>query len=226
MRKLKLTAGERIIVLAVKGHERDENMSVVIGLTGGIATGKTTVSNMFKENGYPVIDADVIAKSLLVKGSQVYQEIIDTFGEAVLSTDDTINRKKLAKMLFNSDEVRKKINAIIHPKAIEIIHTEIGRYKQLGAPVIIVDIPLLFEAGLEKDMDYTILVFARKKDQVDRLMLRDKITEDYAKQKIKSQFPMSKKRELADFMIDNSKSILETKKSFQRVKDMIEAKVK
>ncbi len=200
-------------------------MAIVVGLTGGIATGKTTVSKMFKESGYPVIDADEIAKSLLIKGSSAYEEILSAFGEDVLSTDQTINRKRLAKLLFHDEDARKKINAIIHPKAIDIIHSEIARYKQVGAPLIIVDVPLLYEAGLDKDMDYTVLVFARQKDQVDRLILRDKITEDYAKKKIKSQFPMSKKRELSDYVIDNSKSVLETKKSFKRVIEKLESKI-
>ena len=192
-------------------------MTKIIGLTGGIATGKSTVSTMFKNQGIPVIDADHIAKSLLEVGSETYHKLIDTFGECILATNKTINRKLLAKKMFNDTEARKKINTIIHPKVKVIIQGEIDTHKNLGHKHIVVDVPLLFESGFDKIVDVTIVVYARKKDQIARLMSRDKIDETYAKQKIKSQFPLSKKKELADYVIDNSKNILETKKAFKRL---------
>lgn len=191
-------------------------MAKIIGLTGGIASGKSTVSEMFKAINIPVIDADHIAKSLLNKGSEAYHEIIQEFGEEILTPDGQINRKKLAKILFDNEKARLKINEIIHPKVKTIIKQEMLRLDSYDEKVIVLDIPLLFETSYHTICDLTLLVYARQKDQVERLMHRDHISEEYALKKIKSQMPMSKKKELADYVIDNSKSILETKKAFER----------
>ncbi|MFH5881034.1 dephospho-CoA kinase [Liberiplasma polymorphum] len=191
-------------------------MAKIIGLTGGIATGKSTVTQMFKERNIPVIDSDKIAKTLLDKGQEAYQEILAEFGEEVLSTDTNINRNKLAKIIFNDEKKRKKLNEIVHPKVKKVIYTEIARLKTLEHDFIVVDVPLLFESEFDKICDITLLVFARRKDQVTRLMMRDHIDETYALQKIKSQFPLGKKKALADYVIDNSKSILETRKAFDK----------
>ncbi len=199
-------------------------MAKIIGLTGGIATGKSTVSKMFKEREIPVIDTDKIAKSLLNKGSEGYQEILSLFGEEVLSTDGEINRNKLASKLFSDPKVRQTINGILHPKVKEIVKREITRLESYGTEVIVVDVPLLFETDFHKTCDYTLLVYARQKDQVARLVERDQIDEAYALKKIKSQLPMSQKKQLADFVIDNSKSILETRKAFDRLLERMEIK--
>lgn len=192
-------------------------MTKIIGLTGGIATGKSTVTNMFIDRGVPVIDSDKIAKSLLDKGQEAYEEVLEAFGTDILSTDQTINRGKLAKLIFNHNDARLKLNEIVHPKVKKVIHSEIARLKTFDHPFIVVDVPLLFESEFDKFCDVTILVYARRKDQISRLTMRDHIDEAYAKQKIKAQFPLSKKKERADFVIDNSKSILETRKSFDKV---------
>ena len=191
-------------------------MAKIIGLTGGIASGKSTVSMMFKAINIPVIDADHIAKNLLNKDSEAYHEIIQEFGEEILTPDGQINRKKLAKILFDNEKARLKINEIIHPKVKTIIKQEMLRLDSYDEKVIVLDIPLLFETSYHTICDLTLLVYARQKDQVERLMHRDHISEEYALKKIKSQMPMSKKKELADYVIDNSKSILETKKAFER----------
>lgn len=192
-------------------------MTKIIGLTGGIATGKSTVTTMFLDRKIPVIDSDKIAKSLLDKGQEAYQEIIDLFGTDILATDQTINRQKLAKLIFNNDEARQELNAIVHPKVKQVIHSEIARLKAFDPEFIVVDVPLLFESEFDQFCDVTLLVYARRKDQISRLTMRDHIDEEYAKQKIKAQMPLSKKKERADFIIDNSKSILETRKSFDKV---------
>ena len=192
-------------------------MAKIIGLTGGIATGKSTVTNMFKERKIPVIDTDAIAKSLLQKDQDAYREIIESFGDAILSTDLTINRNKLAKIIFSDDEKREQLNQIVHPKVKKVVYTEIARLKTFEPEFIVIDVPLLFETGFDKICDLTVLVYARKKDQVSRLMMRDHIDESYALQKIKAQFPLSKKKALANYTIDNSKSVLETRKAFDRL---------
>lgn len=191
-------------------------MVKIIGLTGGIATGKSTVSKMFKERDIPVIDTDKIAKSLLNKGSEAFQEILTEFGETVLTPNGEINRKKLAEKLFHDEKTRQTINAIIHPKVKDIVRREITRLESYGETLIVIDVPLLFETDFHQECDVTWLVFARQKDQLERLVERDQISEDYAMKKIKAQWPMSKKKALADVVIDNSKSILETRKAFDK----------
>lgn len=197
-------------------------MSKIIGLTGGIASGKSTVSKMFKEREIPVIDTDQIAKTLLNEDKDIYKEILKTFGEDVLTPNQEINRNKLAQIIFKDKEKRKKLNAIIHPKVKEITLHETTHLKDLKQPLIVLDVPLLFEADFDSVCDVTIVVYARKKDQISRLLSREGIGEAYAKQKINAQMPLSKKKELADYIIDNSKSILETRKSFERVLKEIE----
>lgn len=192
-------------------------MSTIIGLTGGIASGKSTVSKMFQEREIPVIDTDQIAKSLLNKDTEVYKHILKTFGEDVLTPNQEINRNKLAQIIFNDHKKREKLNAIIHPKVKEIALYETAHLEDLKHPLIVLDVPLLFEAEFDAVCDVTIVVFARKKDQISRLVSREGIDESYAKQKINAQMPLSKKKTKADFVIDNSKSILETRKSFDRV---------
>ena len=199
-------------------------MAILIGLTGGIATGKSTVSNMFKAENIPVVDADAIAKDVVAHDKDVYNAIIAAFGEAVLSTDKTINRNKLAKRIFDDNNARKTLNAIVHPKVIDRIATEVERLRKLNHDMIVVDAPLLFEAGLDKTVDVTVFVYARQKDQLERITNRDGIDEGYALKKIKAQFPLSKKRELADYTIDNSKSILDTKRAFTRTLEAIKRK--
>ena len=199
-------------------------MAILIGLTGGIATGKSTVSNMFKAENIPVVDADAIAKDVVDNDPEAYEAILEAFGEDVLSTDNTINRNKLAKRIFDDAEARKTLNAIVHPKVIDRIATEVERLRKLNHDLIVVDAPLLFEAGLDKTVDVTVFVYARQKDQLERITNRDGIDEAYALKKIKAQFPLSKKRELADYTIDNSKSILDTKRAFTRTLEAIKRK--
>jgi len=142
----------------------------------------------------------------------------------VLATDNTINRNTLAKRIFGDDAARKTLNAIVHPKVIDRINTEVDHLRKLNHEFIVVDAPLLFEAGLDKSVDVTVFVYARQKDQLDRITARDGIDKVYALKKIKAQFPLSKKRELADYTIDNSKSILDTKRAFTRTLEAIKRK--
>ncbi len=192
-------------------------MSKIIGLTGGIATGKSTVSKIFKEAKIPVIDTDVIAKQLLTPRSETFNQIIEYFGEDIITTSGEVNRNKLAQLIFNDEEARAMVNAIIHPKVKERVQLEIKHFKDLQEPIIVVDVPLLFETNFHTIMDKTVLVYTQKKVQIERLMARDMIDKAYAIKKIESQMPLREKRKLADYVIDNSKSILSTKKAFNDV---------
>ncbi len=200
-------------------------MAKIIGLTGGIATGKSTVSKMFEKEGVPVIDTDLIAKDQLQKGKPAYREILALCGEDILTPDGEINRNKLAKKIFSDKTTRQKVNDIVHPKVKDIVKTEIKHLEELEKPLVLLVVPLLFETDFHKLVDITVLVYARKKDQIERLVARENIDEEYARQKIKAQLPLSKKRELADYTIDNSKNIMETHKSFLRVFKKIQRSV-
>jgi len=191
-------------------------MAKIIGLTGGIATGKSTVSNMFLEINIPVIDTDKIAKQLFVKGSETYEAVREAFGDEILTPSEEINRNILAKIIFSDEEKREMLNNIVHPKVKEHVFAEIKRLELQGESFIVVDVPLLFESHFDTFMDYTVLVYAKRENQIARLISRDNIDETYALKKIKAQMPLSEKKKRADFVIDNSKSVLDTKRSFER----------
>jgi len=195
---------------------------LVIGLTGGIATGKSTVSKMFSEHGIPVIDTDLIARDLLKVGTKAYDEVLEKFPVSIILTNNEISRKKLAEVIFRDKEKRDELNNIIHPKVREIVLHDLEGYKSDDKKIVIVDVPLLFESKFDEVVDKVIVVYTTKENQLMRLMDRDIITEEYALSKIDSQMSLDEKIERADFLIDNSKSIIETKKDFLRIMKEIE----
>ena len=134
----------------------------IIGLTGGIATGKSTVAKMFSEAEIPLIDTDFIAKELLNKDSLGYQEVVEYFSEDILHKDKKINRKKLARKIFTNSKKREKLNSIIHPKVKEMVLSEIERYKKLNKEIVVVDVPLLFESGFDKIVDDVVVIFQQQ----------------------------------------------------------------
>jgi dephospho-CoA kinase len=193
-------------------------MTIVLGLTGGIATGKSTVSQMFRDYDIPLIDTDLIAKDLLKVGNEGYQEVTGLFKhDNILHTNNEINRKRLGRLIFSNPQKRSKLNDIMHPKVINIVQAEIEKHKEFGTPVIVVDVPLLFESGFDKFLDKIIVVYTTEELQLQRLIERDNITEEYALMKIKAQMSMEEKLKKADYVIDNSKSILQTKRDFINV---------
>ncbi len=197
-------------------------MTLILGLTGGIATGKSTVAKMFKEKGIPLIDTDLIARDLLKKGSTAYNEIIKFFSNDILLTNGEINRKQLGRIIFANAQKREKLNNIVHPEVRRIVDEEIVQYKKLGEKVVVVDVPLLYETNYQEIVDKTIVVYTSQAEQVSRLVSRDRITKEYAQMKIDSQMPLSKKVDLADYVIDNSFSILNTKKDFIKILEDLE----
>jgi dephospho-CoA kinase len=200
-------------------------MTLVLGLTGGIATGKSTVSRMFLEKNIPLIDTDSISRDLLAKGNDGYAEVVKCFkNDDILLTNMEINRKLLGRIIFSNAQKRQKLNDIIHPKVINIVLSEIDKHKELGTDVVVVDVPLLFESGFDQFTDKVVVVYAPEELQLQRLIDRDNISEEYANMKINAQMTMEDKIEKSDFVIDNSKSILQTKKDFLEVLKKIEVK--
>jgi dephospho-CoA kinase len=192
-------------------------MSLVIGLTGGIASGKSTVSTMFKEMNIPVVDADVEARLAVMKGEAAYFQIIDTFGKDILLEDGEIDRQKLGSIIFHQEEKRKLLNEIVHPEVRKRMMGQVEKAQQSREEVIVLDIPLLFESKLTYMVEKTILVYVDCDIQLERLMIRNSLSIDDAKARIQSQMPLNEKMKLADAVINNNGSIKETKKQLINV---------
>ena len=177
---------------------------MIIGLTGSIASGKSTVAEMLREKGFPIVDADEIARLVVEPGTSVIKKISQTFGTEVLNEDGTLNREKLGERIFGDVKERGKLNAIIHPA----IRSEMLRQKEMwisnGATTVIMDIPLLFESKLQSLVDKILVVSVTKDIQKQRLMARNQLTEKEAFDRINSQLPMEMKEEGANGVIYNN----------------------
>src|SRR5699024_5391570 len=173
-------------------------MTRVLGLTGSIASGKSTVSLMFDDFNIPVIDADKISREVVIPGEKAYGQIIDTFGETILREDKTIDRKKLGAIVFEDGDKRKTLNGIVHPAVREKMLERRDAYAASGEKCVVLDIPLLFESKLTHFVDKTIVVYVDEHVQLERLMERDGYSEKEAYQRINAQMPMKEKAELAD----------------------------
>jgi dephospho-CoA kinase len=187
-------------------------MSLVIGLTGGIASGKSTVSNMLKEMDITVIDADVEARLAVEKGEPAYQKIIAEFGDDILLDTEEIDRVKLGSIIFHDAEKRQLLNGIVHPEVRNRMNNQVEAAKVRGEQVMVLDIPLLFESNLTHMVEKTILVYVDRDIQLNRLMERNDLSLEDAEARISSQMPLSDKVALADAVINNNGSISETKK--------------
>jgi dephospho-CoA kinase len=187
-------------------------MSLVIGLTGGIASGKSTVSNMLKEMDITVIDADVEARLAVEKGEPAYRQILAEFGDEIVLPSGDIDRQKLGSIIFHNAEKRQLLNNIVHPEVRRRMNNQVEAARVRGEQVIILDIPLLFESKLTHMVEKTILVHVDRDIQLKRLMDRNDLSLEDAEARIKSQMPLSEKVALADAVINNNGSITETKK--------------
>ncbi len=189
----------------------DYCMTLVSGLTGSIATGKSTVSNMLRELGIPIVDADQIAREVVKPGEVAYEKIVKTFGDAIVQSDGLIDRKKLGAIVFSNDEQRKKLNAIVHPEVRKKMIMQREYYKEQGYKAVILDIPLLFESGLTDYVEKTLVIYVEESTQLKRLMKRDNSTKEEALQRMQSQYPIKDKIKLADAVINNNGSLDETR---------------
>ena len=192
-------------------------MTLVIGLTGGIASGKSTVSNMLKEMYVTVVDADVEARLAVEKGEPAYNKIIGEFGREILMEDGEINRPKLGSIIFHQAEKRKLLNEITHPEVRKRMKEQVENAKKNKEEVVVLDIPLLFESKLTNLVDKTILVFVDNETQLQRLIVRNNLSVEDAEARIRSQMPLSDKVKLADAVINNNGSIADLKKQLIEV---------
>ncbi|MDJ1090771.1 dephospho-CoA kinase [Macrococcus caseolyticus] len=173
----------------------------VIGLTGGIASGKSTVTNYLKENGFAVIDADIAARQAVEKGTEGLRKVAETF-PGVLNEDGTLNRKALGTIIFNDKAQRDSLNEIVHPIVRRLMDEEKAAALSEGK-VVVMDIPLLYENELEHTVDEVWVVYVSYDIQKMRLMKRNELSESEADARINSQMSMDEKRDKADIVIDN-----------------------
>lgn len=184
---------------------------VIIGLTGGIASGKSSVSRILADLGAVIIDADHTARQVVRPGEPAWHEIRRVFGAGVLKPDGQLDRAGLGAIVFADPKARRKLNDIVHPRVIGQIEKEISRERDRGSRVVIVDAPLLLETGMEGMVDQVWVVAVTEETQIQRLMARDGLNREEACQRIKSQMPLAEKLQKADRIIDNNGSPAETR---------------
>jgi len=192
-------------------------MAKIIGLTGGIASGKSTVSNMLKAKGFTIVDADIAARKVVEPGEPAYEQIIEAFGEGILLQDLTLDRKKLGALIFADEALRMKLNSIVHPAVRAWMTREKDRAIENGKKTVFLDIPLLFESRLTYMVERTILVYVDEETQLKRLMARNGLSEKEAQMRIRAQMPLSEKKALADAVLDNNGSPEETKQQLEKI---------
>ncbi|TMN21144.1 dephospho-CoA kinase [Lentibacillus cibarius] len=179
-------------------------MTLIIGLTGSIASGKSTVSLMFDDYQIPVIDADKISREVVMPGETAYEQIVEMFGESILRDDKTIDRKKLGDIVFADEKKRKQLNSVVHPAVRERMLKKRDAKAASGEKCVVLDIPLLFESKLTHLVDKTVVVYVDEEVQLERLMNRDGYSEKEAYQRIHAQMPVKEKAALADAVINNN----------------------
>jgi dephospho-CoA kinase len=189
-----------------------------VGLTGGIASGKSTVAKMFVKNGAHLIDFDGLAHEVQEPGKPAWKEVVNHFGEGIIQPDKKIDRVKLGKIVFADKEKLNELNNIVHPLVYREWHSRLEKIcKKEKHAVVLSDIPLLFEGKMQHLFDLTILVLVAPEEQISRLIMRNGVIKEEAEKRLKSQMPISEKISLADIVIDNEGSIPETEKRVGQV---------
>lgn len=191
-------------------------MPKVIGLTGGIASGKSTVSELLSVFGFKVVDADKAAREAVKKGSKGLAQVREVFGDEAIDENGEMNRRYMGDLVFNHPEKRLELNVIIHPIVRDIMEEEKQEYLKQGYNVIM-DIPLLFENELENTVDEVWVVYTSESIQMDRLMQRNNLSLEDAKARVYSQISIDKKSRMADHVIDNLGDKLELKQNLERL---------
>jgi dephospho-CoA kinase len=189
-----------------------------LGLTGGIASGKSTVAAMFVELGARLIDTDVIARKVVAKGSPALKIIVKTFGPDVLDPNGELDRRRLREHIFADRKAREKLNAIVHPAVAAEVQIELKRIAGEAPKVVaLVDVPLLYETNTDKRYDAVVVVYVPAEVQIERLMGRDGVGREAAEQSLKAQMPLEEKRKKAQFVVDNSGTLQETRNQVKAV---------
>lgn len=187
-------------------------MSVIIGLTGSIGTGKSTISKMFTDRGIPVVDADLIAREVVEPGAAAYAGIVEIFGEEILLPDGKLDRKALGSIVFADEAKRVQLNKIVHPAIRAEMVQQRDEYLATNHAHVVMDIPLLFESKLTDYVDKILVVYVDADVQLERITKRDNSSVAEAKQRIASQIPVAEKVKQADAVIDNNGTMAQAEK--------------
>jgi dephospho-CoA kinase len=190
---------------------------LLVGLTGGIATGKSTVAAMFRDLGGVLIDADDIAREVVLPGTPGLEALCRQFGRGILDGAGCLNRAALGNIVFRNPDLLKSLNRLLHPLILDRMEARIREEREAGAGILILDVPLLFETGLHARMDAVVVVLTGEEDQVRRLMARDRLGPEEVRQRLAAQMPLAEKAGQADFIIDNGGSREETERQVREV---------
>jgi len=194
---------------------------LLIGITGGIGSGKSIVSSILESMGYCVLKSDLTAKEIMQSNEEVKKKIIEAFGQEAYS-DGKLNTKYLAEKVFSSKENVEKINSIVHPFTIKK-NLEQAEKEFRKSDIVFIESPLIFEANIQKYFDYVILIYSDEQSRIKRVMERDKVTEEKVRQRMQFQIPDEKKKDWADFVIENNSNIEELKKRVNFVLQLIKS---
>ncbi|MBN3039175.1 MAG: dephospho-CoA kinase [Candidatus Omnitrophica bacterium] len=189
----------------------------VIGLTGGFCSGKTTVANIFKRQGIQIIDADKIYHRLIRPGRPLYKTLVSGFGRKIVKRDWRIDRKKLARVVFNDKKCLAKLSKITHPPVVKAIKKEVQKFKDSDRQIAIINAPLLIEANLVNIVDRLVVVNAERKTQIARCTKKLRLAPDEVKKRINAQMSTRKKVALADYIIDNNGTIAHTRRQAKAI---------
>lgn len=185
---------------------------MIMGLTGGIASGKSTVSALLAAKGAQLVDADVIAREVMLPGHPVLEAVVRHFGQDLLQEDGTLNRSKLGEIVFHDEAARRKLNELTHPAIRAEIRGQMDRLeREHPGGLVIADIPLLYESGLQEMFERILVVYAPRETQLERLMARNGLKREQAEARLDSQMDIEVKRGLADYVVDNSQGPEETR---------------
>jgi dephospho-CoA kinase len=179
----------------------------VFGLTGGIGSGKSRVARRFRERKLPVIDADQLAREVVAPGTAGLSEIVAEFGPGVLDAQGALDRAALARIVFQDDAARRKLNAITHPRVRELTAQRVSELAATGEPLVCYEVPLLVESGMAEALRPVVVVSAPEALQIARVVARDGASAEEARARIAAQMPLAEKVKVADFVIDNTSSL-------------------
>lgn len=195
-----------------------------IGLTGGIASGKSSAARVLRELGVAVVDADQLAREVVERGSEGLREVVAAFGEGVLAPDGSLDRERLAGVVFGDEAARKRLQAITHPRIGRLSAERIAEGLASEAPYVLYDAPLLVEVGAHRGLDALIVVSASEAEQVARAQARDAMSEAQARARIAAQLPLARKVEVADYVIDNDGTLEQLEQRVRAVHEAILAR--
>jgi len=191
---------------------------MIVGLTGGVASGKTTVSEALREEGAILIDADQIARELVQPQTPAWQELVRAFGNEILDRNGSIHRQKLASLIFSNPRQRSLLNQILHPRIKEEIGRRLKNIQQKNPEaIVVIDAPLLIETGGHREMDKVIVVVSTEAQQIERLRRRNQLSEEQARAMLSSQMSLEEKTRVADYVICNEGSPEETRQKARNI---------